>query len=307
MKYLNSILDNGKKIIAGSVFLGEFFLGNVKEADAQFEKIEYMKENSEILIIGYKATDSQVPLSMLIFNKENSKIAVFTHINENKSRTEGITINSDNTLNYVILYQNHSLETGEFYGEEETIFKKTDGAKSDFSNEQQERIKQLMNLEYLCKEFPDDFLRKEIDRFSNELNNRELNISGVSYIDFDKNRFPKQIKVFIGNNSLDMSLIYYEDTDNDSKYDKIINTIFIQNVAKYIGMLELNYVEGTTTYSTVDYSTSDPEIKQIANGKKEDFPIELQEKIKEMVNLDKYCANEAIPFLYEEYSKWSRE
>jgi len=160
MKYLNSIFNNGKKIIVGGVFFGTFFLGNAKKADAQFDELRYeIYKNNDVKIKGCCKSNNTSLNKILRYKKS---MYVINKLKDNSEICEMVLINPDNTINYVIKKIAPNSET-EIYGKNNTLILESyhDSEENDFEIDVHERIKKLLNLNMHCNTEWIEFLKIE--------------------------------------------------------------------------------------------------------------------------------------------------
>ncbi len=129
----------------------------------------------------------------------------------------------------------------------------------------------------------------------------EVRYYGLMYFGINQNGFATRMDLVTTNKeNKELARLAYIDTDKDYNYDLI--RMMAPGKKEEI---RINYETGEMSYKKFDKDSLE---LQKTGKSQNDFSPEIQKRIKGLVNLKVDCSeNELIPFLYEEYGKWSEE
>lgn len=290
-------MKNLRSLVGGCILTGSLTLAGFN-SQAQFNKVTYNETSDFVEIAGKKEKDDKCSSASIIVKKD--KIYLINQINENKAVQESVTINEDNTLNYILLTNYRSLDECKWGYDTKFIRQIYNASKEDFPEEQKERIKYLFNLNTHCTGNWKEFLKREAEEYSGQSFDKEINYSMILY-NFNEDGFPKSCAAWMAVPGKGWaSRIEYSDKDNDGNYDWI-------RVQSSIAEEKKTDVIYKKENGDIRYFANHPEITDLVK-KPEEFSPQQKERINEILHVEIDCTNnELLPLLYKEYERWKAE
>lgn len=291
-----------KNYLATGLLGASLLFGAPKKSNAQFEKIRVRYEpNVSIEVTGYK--ESYHSGSWAGISDKGTQIETWTHKNDSTARYEFIYPNSKIDKIYS---EKHDLKTGKWSDKEWIDTYSEEEVPLEF----QDRVSKIINMDKICNHDWKYFLQKEINRWTEKP--EDISLYLLYYFDIDENKFPKSIEVKAygsknekGNYPF-LSKITYTDYGNDKKYNEIELKTTVNSEETRFERIRIN--KNTLDYFMNYLVDTFSERVDIRFGTKEDFTPEQQKRIKEILRLNIDCSeNEAIPFLYDEFYRWSED